>query len=179
MVPTYLNECTLTSGNGARGLGTFLEFQGHTVQAITQTCRRRSIIEDVTEMRSAPRAKYFVTVHSEAVIFHRHNISGNEWPGETRPARAGFKLSVTGKKGRAAAGTSKNAATMLAQQNGQAREFGGFAAKNRVLLGSQLSLPFGVCLHNSRDGRQISRTRLKRFGCSRFVIGLLGLRVSR
>src|SRR2546423_6714227 len=51
-------------------LRALFEFQRDAVQAITQPRRRRTIIEDVAEMRPATRAKNFVAFHSEAEVFH-------------------------------------------------------------------------------------------------------------
>src|SRR5262252_762432 len=132
-------------------LPAFLEFQRDPVQAITQTGRGRSITEDVAKMRSATGAKYFIALHSQTVILDRHNISGNERFVETGPAGAGLEFSIGRKKRCTAADTSENAAAMFAQQNGRAGSLRGFAAQNRVLVGSQLRFPFGVRLYNLRS----------------------------
>jgi len=86
----------------------------------------------VTEVRSATGAKYFIALHPQAVVFHRHNISGNEWLGKTGPTGAGLKFPVTGKKRRAAADTSENSPAMLAQQNGKGNRRAAFSVRPSV-----------------------------------------------
>ena len=154
-------------------LGTFFELESNAVQAITQPCRGRSVIENVAEMSSAAGAENFFTFHPKAVIRRRYDVSRNERPGETGPACSRFELSIAREERRAAADTMENAATMLQQENGGAGSFGYFAAQDCKLRRSQLFLPVGVRFHNSRDGREIFWRWRKRDGIRGGGSGLL------
>src|SRR4051794_895722 len=84
-------------------LRTLLELQRDAVQTVTQSGRRRTIIEHVTEMRAATRAENFIALHAETVVFHRRDDSGDKRFGETGPAGAGFELRIAREQRRIAA----------------------------------------------------------------------------
>src|SRR5215467_51937 len=91
------------------GLGS--ELQRHAVDAIAQMCRRRSVIEDVSEMASAAAAVDLVTDHPVAAVClvldrARQRIV------EARPAGSAFELHL-GNKQRLIAGCATEGAGAL------------------------------------------------------------------
>src|SRR5205085_9230739 len=101
------------SASMTRLLRPLFELQGNAVQAIAQPGRRRTIIENVAEMRPATRAKHFIALHPEAVIFHRRDDSRNERFCEAGPAGARFELGVAREEWRVATGAMENTAAMF------------------------------------------------------------------
>src|SRR5947207_11164810 len=110
------------------------ELQRDAVQAVAQSGRRRAIVENVTEMRAATRAKNFIALHAETVVFHGRDDPGDKRFGKTGPASAGFELRVAREQQRVASGAMENAAAMFRQQDGGTRALGRVATENRILL---------------------------------------------
>ena len=78
-------------GLGVSSLG--FEVQGHSIDAVAQASRRRSIGKYVTEMTSAIAAVHFGACHAVAAIDGRADaaLDGRE---EAGPARAALELAI-------------------------------------------------------------------------------------
>src|SRR6476469_10858710 len=100
------NRRTTGSSRPKQGaaLRTRLELQRNAIQAVTKAGRCRAVIEDMTEMRAASRAKNFVAFHPEAVVFHGRDDSGNERLRKTGPTGSGFEFGVAREQRRIATG---------------------------------------------------------------------------
>ena len=97
-----------------RLLRPLLELQGDAIQAIAEAGWFWTVIEDVTEVRSAARAKNFVAFHSHGGVVRDDNERRDEWLSETGPAGARLKFNVAGKQRRVTADTAEHAAPMFA-----------------------------------------------------------------
>src|ERR1700685_634008 len=113
------------------------------VHAVTQACRFRTILEDVTEMAAAAPAVELGPHHSEGAILGRAD-SIFEWPEEARPAGAALEFRFRGEQRQIAAGAGEDAPEMRLEQWTRVRTLGAFLAQDLILLRRQLGAPFGI-----------------------------------
>src|SRR5262249_24321793 len=120
-----------------------LEVQRDAIDAITQMCRRRPVLEHVTEMAATAAAVHFRAHHTEAAIGRsldraRHRIV------EARPAGATLELGLGDEQRLPAAGAGEGAGTLFVVERAAAGRFSAVPAHDRILLGRQQAAPFRV-----------------------------------
>ena len=101
--PTLL-LCGLKDGCGPLG---GLERHGCRVDAVAQARWRRSVIENVTQVRITPFAGYRGP-YAPTGVFNLDNVLFGDRLPEARPAGAGIELRLRRKQGRATADAAKN-----------------------------------------------------------------------
>ena len=123
--------------------------QRHTVDAVTQTGRRRTIGEDVPEVSAALAAMHFSARHPVAAI-DRGADAPFDRRKETGPAGATLEIALGHEERLPAARAREHAGAVLPEERTRTRRLGGVIAKHRVLLRRQLPAPLLVRLGDGK-----------------------------
>ena len=70
------------------------KIKGKRVNAVALPVGHGTIVEKMTEVRTAFRALHFRAVHSGTIVWYEAYMRGTRAVGEARPAGAGIKLRV-------------------------------------------------------------------------------------
>src|SRR3989442_1642160 len=97
-----------------------MEDQPETVDAVAQSGRLRTVVEDVAEMAAATPAMHLGAEHAESAVLGLADIALNRLA-EPRPARATLEFGVGGAKRQVAACARRHPPTILLQHRDRAR----------------------------------------------------------
>src|SRR6266705_2416925 len=120
-----------------------LEVQRHAIDAITQMCRRRPVLEHVAEMAAAAAAVHFRARHAEAAVGRGLDRARNRIV-EARPAGAALELGLGDEQRLLTAGAGERAGTLLVVEGAAAGRFRAVPAHDRVLPRREEAAPFLV-----------------------------------
>jgi hypothetical protein len=107
-------------------------------------------------MRIAARAKNLCSAHAIASVLVGGDVFAGEGLKETRPARAGIEFGVGGEQREVATDTRVNAGFFVVVKSATERRLGPFSARDLILLGRQLLLPFAIGLYDAIDSSKLS-----------------------
>src|SRR4029079_2656826 len=119
------------------------ELQRHTIHAVAQPGRRRSVLEDVPEMSAAAAAVHFGARHEERLIDRGADRVRERLP-EARPPGAVLKLRLRGEQRQIAARAGKRSLALFLVERARAGTLGAVPAQHVVLRRRELRAPFGV-----------------------------------
>src|SRR4051794_13038176 len=122
-----------------------MEDQPETVDAVAQSGRLGTVVEDVAEMAAAAPAMHLGPEHAKGAILGLADIALDRLV-EARPARAALEFGVGGEQRQVAAGAGEDALAVLLEQRAGARPLGALLAQDLILLRGELGTPFGVRL---------------------------------
>src|SRR5882757_2016797 len=134
----------LTQGSRRRGRRR-VEDQPETVDAVVQSGRLRTVVEDVSEMAAAAAAMHLGAEHAVGAVLGLADIALDRVV-EARPTRAALELGLRGEHRQVAAGTGESALAVLLEQRAGARPLGTLFTQYLVLLRRQLGAPLGIGL---------------------------------
>src|SRR4051812_26885821 len=97
-----------------------MKHQAEAVDAIAQTGRLRSIVEDMTEMATAAAAMHFGPRHPKSAVLGLADIALDRLI-EARPAGATLEFGLRGEQRQVAAGAGKGALTFLLKKRARSR----------------------------------------------------------
>ena len=155
-----MHVCPTVSSNSDSSL----KHHGRRVHAVPQTRWWRAIIENVSQMRVTPSARYG-RPHTETRVFRLRNIfPGNRLP-KTWPARAGIELGLGREERRITADASIDSSLVQIPVGTGIRHLGIGPAGDVKGISGELSPPLGVALddflHSDRPGKHAS---IRKFG---------------
>src|SRR5215471_2050698 len=128
-----------------RLLGLGLELQGHTVHAVAQARRRRSIIEHVAEVATTAPAVDLCASHEQALVdAGGHRIF--EGCIEARPAGAAVELGLRREQGKIAPRTQVGAGRILLVKGAAPCALRAVFAQDKELLARELFAPLLLAL---------------------------------
>src|SRR5271154_31553 len=137
-----------------------LEIGGEAVDAIAQMRRRRAILEDMAEMRTAARAMHLGARHAPAAVDGRRHRARHRIV-EARPTGAAVELPGRFEQRLAAARAGKDAGALFIVERATAGALGAVLARDRILLGGEQRAPFGLRMRHGK-GFLFHRVRLRR-----------------
>src|SRR5258706_5727184 len=120
------------------------------IDAEPQTRGTRAVVEHVAEMRRAAGAEDLGAPHPVAAVLPGDDVLGRDGLEEARPAGARVEFGLGGKKRKRAAHAGVDPVAFVVEEQAAESRFGALAARDLVLAGRQLALPFGVGLHDRR-----------------------------
>src|ERR1043166_6341676 len=120
------------------------------VDAEPQSARSRTVIEDMTEMGIAARAKDFSPRHPIGVVFLVAYVFRRDRLEKTRPTGAGMEFSPRSKERQTAADTAVHPLALVVEQGSAEGSFRVLPACNPELCRGKLRLPFRVRLDDPR-----------------------------
>src|SRR6186997_610353 len=122
-----------------------MKHQPKPVDAIAQTGRLRSVLEDVPHVSAAAAAVDFRARHPERRVLGFANGIVERFP-EARPAGAALIFGFRGEQRQVAAGAGEDALAFFFQQWARTWPLGAMLAQDLILLRRELRAPFGVGL---------------------------------
>ena len=128
-----------------------MEYQPEPVNAVAQTGRFRTVVEDMAEMAAAAAAVHLGAQHAVGAVLGLADIAFDRLI-EARPAGAALEFRLRGEQRQVAPGAGKGALAMLLEQRARARPLGALLAQDLVLLRRQLRAPFRIGLFDLEFG---------------------------
>src|SRR6266849_5089297 len=114
------------------------------VHAVAQFCRRRSVVEDMSEMRATARAGNFRSEDRQKSAAFVYRFFADRLP-ETRPARAGVEFRLGAVERITARGANVNAFAVIKRVTARGRSLRARSTHDVELLRGHDELPFLVC----------------------------------